>query len=499
MALLRDAEDGRWWAFRDPSGAVEAFTWPVGDLQVMAAQVEGVPTSLLPRHLGLDWNVIADFLRRPAAIVGQCALRGIEALAPGDLQPLGASPAETVAIWRPRDWLPVSSRIDPGWPAQLVEVVRSATVGLSEPYSRMASEISGGLDSSLVNAALGDAGIGSRVAAALHYEGDGGQSDERRWAEMLCERWALPLVCLPRAFSPFEPDADFADLARGVRPPYAALDAARDRETAAQLEAFGAQALVTGKGGDAVFFQMPTAAVLSDLWRDHGRSALRHPLNGATARWLRRSQWSVWQEAGRRRSRTPPPPAVGRFAGRVLWEAVAGASHPWLEDLEDAPRGKRVQIHALVGTHQVLGPRRLKETSDLVQPLMAQPVMELCLSIPTWELVRGGRDRGLARDAFAHWLPDAVANRRSKGALTSIYSRRAAASLDALRAHLLDGVLASAGLLNRAEIEAALDPDQLIWRADGLDLIMAAAVESWVRYWQTRIPDSADAPRGQAA
>jgi len=30
----------------------------------------------------------------------------------------------------------------------------------------------------------------------------------------------------------------------------------------------------------------------------------------------------------------------------------------------------------------------------------------------------------------------------------------------------------------------------LIGRPDGVDLIAAAAVESWVRHWQTRVPDA---------
>ena len=124
-------------------------------------------------------------------------------------------------------------------------------------------------------------------------------------------------------------------------------------------------------------------------------------------------------------------------------------------------------------------------------------MLELCLSVPSFELVRGGRDRALAREAFAPWLPASIVDRRSKGGLTSWYSRRVAASAPALREHLLDGVLARAGLLDGAAMEAALDPDDLIRSPDAVDLIGAAAVESWVRYWQTRVPDAAGVARWQ--
>lgn len=61
--------------------------------------------------------------------------------------------------------------------------------------------------------------------------------------------------------------------------------------------------------------------------------------------------------------------------------------------------------------------------------------------------------------------------------------QRAATSPTFLRPHLLDAVLVSSGVLDGAAVERALQPDTLIWRA--------ASLESWIRYWQTRVPDVA--------
>jgi asparagine synthase (glutamine-hydrolysing) len=497
VALLRDPGDGPWWAFRDPSGAFEAFTWTVGGLGIVSSGIELVPTGLRPGRMGLDWRAIADFVRRPVSQTGRTALQDLHDLAPGDVQPIGGPQEAARRIWRPADWLPARRDIDADWRPRLAETMQSTIAGLVGPYGRVVTEVSGGLDSSIVSAGIARAGLASRVVAALHYVGDRREADERSWAAALCDRWDLPLLCAPREGDPFDAELDFAALARDVRPPYAALDPAGDRDMAARLRATRADALVTGKGGDALFFQMPTPHVLSDLWRAGGLGAATHRRNGEVARWLRRSVWSVWREAAGPLPQSIDAPAVGRFAGWALRELPSGAAHPWLADLADAPLGKQLQIRALTGTHMAVGNNRRSRAADLVQPLLAQPMMELCLSIPSWELVRGGRDRGLAREAFADWLPDMVAQRRSKGALTSHYARLAAADIPALREHLLDGVLASAGLLDRAEMEAALNTDDLIWKTDVLDLSGAAAVESWVRYWQTRVPDAAGAKRYQ--
>lgn len=493
LALIRGAEE--WQAFRDPSGSVEALTWAAGAYGLVASSLVDVPSGLLPHRMALDWTVIADQLRQPIAQMAQSALRGVCPITPGDLQPLGHGADAATPIWRPRDFAPATPDVDPAWPHRLAETLQTVVGHLLGPYERIVCEASGGLDSSAVNAAALRAGIGVRLTSALHYVGDRPESDERAWVRRLCDPHGLPVAYVPLATGPIDPDDDFAALARDARPPYAAVDPDRDRDTARMLAGHAAQALVTGKGGDAVFFQMPSAAVLADLWQAHGLGAARHPRHAEVAHWTRRSVWSLWREA---RSGPPPKPrfgALGRLAGPCLGPITSRAPHRWLDGLEGLAPGKRLQIEALTSSQLALGPHRRGQVADLVQPLLSQPVMELCLSIPSWELVRGGRDRGLAREAFAGWLPDEIVRRRSKGNLTSHYARRTAASADVLKAHLLDGVLADAGLLDRRETEAALQPDSLIWRADGIDLIGVAALESWVRYWQTRAPDVPHAHR----
>lgn len=494
LALLRDEAEARWWAFRDPCGAVEALTWTWADLAVIASSLELAPGALRPARLALDWTVIADVLRRPVSAGAAIALRDVGAVAPGELRPVGAATGEGRQLWRPLDW--AREPADPEGDASegLRDAVQASVSGLLQPYGRVVVELSGGFDSSLVCAAIVRADLRDRVVTALHYVGDRAEADERRWAEAVAASLGLRLEVVQRPpGATFEPEA-FADLARDARPPYAALDTVRDADTSERLRRATGDALVSGKGGDSNFFQMPAPAVLADLLRARGGAALSDPLGPDMARWLRRSLWSVWREALR-----PPPvwagEGTGRFEGWAMRELPLPPPHPWLAGLEAAPPGKRVQVGALVATQQSAAASRRTRAADLVQPLLAQPVMELCLSLPSWRLLEGGRDRALARRAFAAWLPASVVRRRAKGALTSIYARRLAASLEAVRAHLLDGVLTNAGLLDREAVEAALEEEALMRSTAALDLVTACALESWVRYWQTRVSDADPRPR----
>lgn len=70
-----------------------------------------------------------------------------------------------------------------------------------------------------------------------------------------------------------------------------------------------------------------------------------------------------------------------------------------------------------------------------------------------------------------------------------------AASLEFLRPHLLEGVLCEAGLLDRGALDQILTPEHLILRGGASGILQAAIIESWVRYWQTRLPDAPGASR----
>jgi asparagine synthase (glutamine-hydrolysing) len=108
------------------------------------------------------------------------------------------------------------------------------------------------------------------------------------------------------------------------------------------------------------------------------------------------------------------------------------------------------------------------------------------MAIPTPVLTGGRTDRWLARQAFADSLPSSVVWRQSKGDYTATFEREAAASLPFLRSWLLDGLLASHGVIDRSQLEPLLDRDRLMWAGGGAMLSGMAVVEAWLRRWSER-------------
>ncbi|MCR5879456.1 asparagine synthase C-terminal domain-containing protein [Phenylobacterium sp. J367] len=458
-----------------------------GELAFAASDLCGLPRAGGPESVRLDWTVIPAILSAPGLAADRTALN-VESVAPGAMQPLGGSRGDAVALWRPADFVGSDLAHADDLAAQLRACVERSVDGLAAD-GRFSVEVSGGLDSAIVAAALMRTGRRAQVAEAVNYHARSVLADERDWARAVCGHLDLPLRCVPRVTPPWR-EEDYAELSRHARPPVNALDTPRDRLGADLARRAGATAIFSGKGGDGVFFQRATALVLADRAQADGPQALLTPFARETARWLRRSIWSVGWEAARA-AKAPP----GRYAAGL-------GAHPWLYDLEALPPGKRFQVAALAAAQGHRGVNRRTLTADVLHPLLSQPVMELCLAIPSWRLVEDSgtlHGRALARRAFSDSLPATVVWRRSKGDLTTHYSRWIAASRDSLLPVLRDGVLADAGLVDRAAVAEALDPDRLIYRSDARGLLSAAALEFWIRHWQGRVPDLGRRPSVDSA
>jgi asparagine synthase (glutamine-hydrolysing) len=113
--------------------------------------------------------------------------------------------------------------------------------------------------------------------------------------------------------------------------------------------------------------------------------------------------------------------------------------------------------------------------------LLSQPVVELCLSIPSWTWFAGGRDRAVARAAFSQHLPAQIVWRRGKGRLETMCAAAYIRQRQELRDLLLGGRLADNHLLDRTAIEAYLKRDLVEGDFDYFRLIEIADVERWVR------------------
>jgi asparagine synthase (glutamine-hydrolysing) len=107
--------------------------------------------------------------------------------------------------------------------------------------------------------------------------------------------------------------------------------------------------------------------------------------------------------------------------------------------------------------------------------------MELCLSIPTWLWLRGGRNRAVVRAAFADLLPEEVILRRTKGRLESMCARAYEANRETIASLLLDGEMKRRGLLDLLRLEPYLRAEGPPRDDDYFRIFDLVSLELWLR------------------
>lgn len=463
--------------YRDPGGAMEALAWKTGEVSVCASALPPWLDPGLPRNLALDWPVISAMAVNPTLQTAGCGLRGLHALTPGEAWHEG----KAHQLWRPRDHIGVRPPRVRTSPAELVAVVRDAVERLAD--GPVLLEVSGGLDSAIIAGCLPRA----RFAAAVNYFVRDPQGDERAFARAVAKLARVALTEVEKPAAALDLKA-LGAASGGPRPALNVFDQAHDADVAGRCEDLGIEVLLTGQGGDDVFFQTPTPLIVADGFR-HG---LPLPELLGLARWQSRSAYGLWR-AGVAAAVTGADLEVRRpaYVSDQAWgAAMAAPTHPWFLDLESAPPGKALQAAGLANALIVKAASQRGSRAKLRHPLLAQPVVEYCLGLSTPDLTRG-RDRGLARLAFADCVPAEIIRRTTKGRMSAHYGRELAATLGEIRPLLLDGELAAAGVLNLTVLDELLTRERLIWRAGYGAIINLLVVELWVGAWRRRLASAA--------
>ena len=470
VALIHDRAHGATWVLRDPSGGLPCLFAQHRGVNLIFSDLEDcVALDLL--HFSVNWRYIRALVASSGLQQRETALQEVSEIQLGERIYLeGASSPQRAFAWSPF----VIARTDPVNDPEIAvgalrRTTRACVHAWAACYPRIVHNLSGGLDSSIVLSCLRDAPSQPEVTC-LHYFGNGPQEDERKYARLMASHALVELV---------EHQLDVREvrleglkaLRRTSRPWYYMYELEHGRfesELALQRHAAG---LFSGAGGDGVFFQGRADLAVTDYLFDHGpgrgwlgvamdAARISHRsiwplLLGSVRSRLRPSRWDSISELAQR-PRTLVNEEVVRLARRET-----SASYAWFT--EDATRSVPPGIlwHALT---VAASPPYYSAFSgngcpEQTLPLMSQPLVELCLRIPTYVLIRDGVDRATARRAFARDLPREILARRNKGRIDQHLRNLLDANRQVVREWLLDGWLVREGLLNRDILELYLRPE----------------------------------------
>jgi asparagine synthase (glutamine-hydrolysing) len=285
-------------------------------------------------------------------------------------------------------------------------------------------------------------------------------------------------------------DVNAIDLAQsdaaGLPRPTARSFAQATRKASADLAGqVGADLVLDGGGGDNVFCSLQSARPAADcLLFPAGRAHFFVTVSNTaelTQVSAARVAWHAWRIA-RRQSPAYRIPVDERFLSAKARAWRDGAlRHPWLDAPKGALPGAAAHIALITMAQSVVEDFDPRDPLPLFSPLISQPVVEACLRVPSWLWIGRGINRAIARRAFSGVLPAGIIERRSKATPDSFIIETFEERRDQIRAMLLDGWLAAAGLLDLPALSLALDDPRPAVGWDFFRIMRLVDAEAWAR------------------
>jgi asparagine synthase (glutamine-hydrolysing) len=499
---------GRYIALIAPEVSPERNVWlvkdPVGRLPCFIAQCDGVciAFSYMPDVLALgtgafkiNWDFIAARIGLGCGRPDDTALEGIIEVCGGERIELSPGALNRHVVWNLAPLLASDEYYDSSHAAKSLRNTTSACISAwAGRHESFVHRISGGLDSSIVLACLAEAPSQPRITCLTYFRSSSA-SDERPWARLATR--AVDCDHVEHAREPAMPFRELLRMSASPSPPLTSSFLETDpieRQLALQHRA---TAITTGDGGDSLFGAGAARFAVLEYWRRRG---IRAPLLRLASDVALLGNQTVWKVAAQtihnamsnhERENTAHVRGARKLAAADIREPMlanrAQFAHPWFRSAR-FPAGANEILTFLTIPDLFYQPLYEPDDNDpeTVFPLLSQPLVELCVSIPSFVHFDEGRDRGLARRAFAHHVPAPILDRTWKDRVQGFPEEILLTNLPYFRELLLDGMLVQKRYLDRKAVAASLSGQAIQETASVGEIIDYVLVESWLQSWSYR-------------
>lgn len=485
VAILGNGEDGDVHVVRDPSGAMPCYYLHRHGTTIIASDIEILLICALI-HPQIDWNSVAGHLLANNLRPARTGLVDVSELLGGFRLTVTDGSIELTQIWSPWAFADRAEQMrdEPAAIDGVFATTQLCIAGWASLFDHVLLGVSGGLDSSIVAACLAESGT-PFSCFTLATESPAG--DERAYARILASAYGV------RLFEEFEDialvDIRRSDAAHLPRPVARSFAQSGDQKALNIAKSVGADAFFSGGGGDNVFCYLESAAPIADRLLVDGIGRGSWQTIQDVCALTECSAWTAAKQAVRRTWFRKPnyrwPVNAAFLSDKAVQMAAGVLRHPWLDAPDNALPGKATHVAWLLGIQNHLEGFGRERVHSMLAPLMSQPLVELCLQIPSWMWCSGGRNRSIARQAFAKAMPQEIVNRSSKGSPTGFVMEVFEANRGIMREMLLNGLLVDQGLLDREALAAVLDNVRPVRESEYARIMTLVDVEAWARVWSS--------------
>lgn len=430
---------------------------------------------MLGHRPSFNWDYLSSFVLRTFITTEQTVFEGVHELPHGcklNFSALSDSIKCDIA-WNPLKY--VNDYRGPDWTKQaIIDITSDVIQSWTKDVKLHSLDFSGGTDSTailyLLNSVL-ERHQELKLVNMFHPQV--ASSDERGFASAIAEKLGMKSQLIEFDYSKYMP-YDQVTVSPLFKPnwPSSLLSFQKINDDISDLFGNSDRVLfISGHGGDHLFMTCPPITSLSDYLITYGTTSLAAKMKDLYLLY-REPIWNLLSGMGRG--------TASYYLRRNRWASMALNSFnctPWLHS-DIYAREKRVRYHPFFygdrGSNNCLpGKRQHIEaifnglatiradvrnagTNPVFFPLFSQPLIELALSIPTYESYQNGFNRFLFRDAISNAFHTDTVWRRDKGETSGVSQRGLKKNQERILEMCLDGKLSKAGLIDKEKFHIGM-------------------------------------------
>lgn len=490
IVFLYDSSKCAVYVARDCSGKIPCYRTKHFGVDIVFSDLDDVRALNLPRFT-IDFKYVTAFLSASQLQIRKSGLNEVTELLAGDCFRVESGHRSQISLWNPAQqfqWPPIDDFDTAA--AEVRFTFQRCVDAWASAFGQISVSLSGGLDSAVVLGCLRRTRNAGSLTCINRY-GSGEGEDERVFARKAAVAAGVALKDFPFFPSNTSFSARLYATALAAKPtiPWAFANLDIDYNDSL-VRGSNIDSIWTGQGGDHLFLQTRAPLGARDYFEINGfnRGLLRAlkdtcRLSGQTYLATIRTLMSRTTTAGSGLNALNRSKSVFLCSDAQSGIADDYLAHPWMAATEHLSPGQRFQVAALTEVLNRHRPPPGFQSAYEHHPMLSQPLVELCLRIPSYVHLRGGVSRAVEKAAFREVVPAEILARERKGQSTMSVLECLHRSEAFVRELLMDGVLARENILDRQAMEPFLNHRRPMRLTDTFPLVSCIAAELWVRTW----------------
>jgi asparagine synthase (glutamine-hydrolysing) len=484
-------EEKTFKALRDPQGVLNFFYIKLPDNNIIFSSEISILYKALSLKAEYDWQYLSSFILYGDAYTQSTFHRSIKELPSGCSLSISRNSNNLKYEWNPL----LSTKHT--HPDEIIETLYKSIEAWISPYENIILSLSGGVDSSSLAFCLKKALRPSQKLTAVSiYHSQIKSSNELHYARAVCQETGIGLTEIELSgYLPFSPPKSKTFLPNKPSTQLLGLNFLEARANI--LSSFSPYLFVTGYAGDAIFMSSPPIKSIVDYLFQKKISGIFVKIQELST-FYRKPYYEILEEClGAIKEYLTSTQAKNYTIDseqNISWinngfreNSLSPIIHPAFNNFKTQRilPGKLEHITCIC---QMLAAGNLQGEAfngvEYYYPFLDQPIIELALGFPSYDLYSKGYDRFPIRNAISTHFKTTTLWRKDKGNFTAFAQLGLRENLDYIFELTLKGAFVKSQLIDKHKLEAHILRVAAGYKESLQPLTRLIATETFLRAWR---------------